>query len=76
MLLYCLKCRKNTESKNPKVVKTKNGRIMLLSKCMVCDSKKLKLVKELLAIGLLSSLGINTPLNKIHLPSLLLIYRY
>ena len=30
-----LKCRKNTESKNPKVVKTKNGRKMLLSKCAV-----------------------------------------
>ena len=27
MLSYCLKCRKNTQSKNPKVVKTKNGRI-------------------------------------------------
>ena len=40
MLSYCLKCRKNTESKNPKVVKTKNGRIMLLLKCAVCDSKK------------------------------------
>ena len=36
MLLYCLKCRKNTESKNPKSAKTKNGRIMLSS---VCDSK-------------------------------------
>ena len=35
MLLYCLECRKNTESKNPKVVKTKNGRIMLLPKCAV-----------------------------------------
>ena len=23
MLSYCLKCRKNTESKNPRVVKTK-----------------------------------------------------
>ena len=30
MLLYCLKCRKNTESKNPKDVKTKNERIMIL----------------------------------------------
>ena len=30
MLPYCFKCRKNTESKNAKVVKTKNGRIMLL----------------------------------------------
>ena len=32
LLSYCLKCRKNTESKNPKVVRTKNGVIMLLSK--------------------------------------------
>ena len=30
MLSYCLKGIKNTESKTPKVVKTKNGRIMLL----------------------------------------------
>ena len=32
MLSYCLKCRKNTESNNPNVLRTKNGRIMLLSK--------------------------------------------
>ena len=67
MLLYCLKYRKNTESKNPKVVKTKNGRIMLLSKCEVCDSKKSKFVKEQEASGLLSSLGIKTPLSEIAL---------
>ena len=36
MLTYCLKCRKNEVGKNPKVVKTKNGRI---SKCAVCDTK-------------------------------------
>ena len=46
MLLYCLRLGKNTESKNPKVVKTKNGRIMLLSNCEVCHSKKSKLIKE------------------------------
>ena len=56
MLLYCLKCRKITESKNPEVVKTKNGRIILLSKCGVCDSKKSKFIKEQEASGLLSSL--------------------
>ena len=33
MLSYCWKCRKNIGSKNPEVVKTKNGRITLLSKC-------------------------------------------
>ena len=32
MLSYCLKCRKNTESKNPKVTRTKKGRIVLLLK--------------------------------------------
>ena len=42
MLSYCLKCRKNTESKNANVVKTKNGKIMLLSKFAVCNSKKSK----------------------------------
>ena len=30
MLLCCLKCSKSTENKNPKVVKTESGRIMLL----------------------------------------------
>ena len=54
MLPYCLKCRKNTASKNPKVVRTKNGRRMLLPKCAVCDSEKSKFIKE-------------TPLNEIPL---------
>ena len=67
MLSHCLKCRKNTESKNPKVARTKNGRIMLLSKCAVCNSKKSKFLKQQEASGLLSSLGIKTPLNKIPL---------
>ena len=58
MFSYCLKCRKNTESKNPKVVRTKNGRIMLLSNCVVCDGKKSKFSKEQEAKGLLgNSLG-------------------
>ena len=46
MLSYCLKCTKNTQNKNPEVVKTKNGRIMLLSECSVCNSKKSKFLKE------------------------------
>ena len=40
-----MKCRKNTESKNPKIARTKNGRAMLLSKYAVCDSQKSKFVK-------------------------------
>ena len=61
------KYHKNTESKNSIVVKTKNGRIMLLSKCEVCDSKKSKFVKQQETSRLLSSLGIKTPLSKIAL---------
>ena len=67
MLSYCLKCRKNTESENPEVVRNKNGRIILLSKCVVCNSKKSKFIKDQEASGLLSSLGIKTPSNKIPL---------
>ena len=40
MLTYCLKCRKNTKNKDAKIAKTKNGRLALLSKCVVCGSKK------------------------------------
>ena len=62
MLLYFLKCRKNTESKNPKVVRTKNGRIMILSKCSVCNSKKSKFHKEQEAKGLISNFtGLKIP---------------
>ena len=63
------KLKKNTESWNSKFVKTKNERIMLSSKCVVCDSKKSRFIKEQEASGLLSSLGIKAPLSKIPLVS-------
>ena len=61
MLSYSLKCRKHTESKNPIFIKTKNWRIMLLSKCEVRDTKKSKFIKEQEASRLSSSLGIKKP---------------
>ena len=61
MLSYCLKCRKNTDSRNPNIVRRKNKRIMLLPKCEVCDGKKTKFIEEQEASGLLSSLGMKTP---------------
>ena len=67
MLSYSLKCKKNTGSINPKVLKTTNGKAMILSTCAICDSKKSKFIKEQQAKGLLSNLGIRTPLNKIPL---------
>ena len=65
MLSYCLKCKRNTESINPKVLKTTNGKAIILSKCAICGSKKSKFIKEQEAKGLLSNLGLRTPLNKI-----------
>ena len=63
MLSYCLKCKRNTESINPKVSATSNGRTMVLSKRGIRGSKKSKFIKKHEAKGLLSSLGIRTPLN-------------
>ena len=64
MFSFCLKCLKNAESKSAKAFETKNGRIMLLSKCSVCNSKKLKFLSKK-SRGSLSSLRIRTPLNQI-----------
>ena len=65
MKSYCLQCRKNTESINPRVSKTSNDRTMVLSKCAICGSKKSRFIKNQEAKGLLSNLGIKTPLSEI-----------
>ena len=52
MFSYCLKSKENTESINPKVLKTANGKTMILSKCAICGSKKSKFIKEQQAKGL------------------------
>ena len=67
MLSYRLKYKKSTESINQKVLKTTNGKTMILSTCAICGSKKSKFIKEQQAKGLLSNLGLKTPLNKIPL---------
>ena len=46
MLSFCLKLIKNTESKNPGAVKTKNGTLMLLSKQEMWDSKNSNLLRN------------------------------
>ena len=65
MKSYCLQCRKNTENINPRVSKTSNDRTMVLSKCAICGSKKSRFIKNQEAKGLLSNLGIKTPLCKV-----------
>ena len=65
MKSYCLKCRKDTENINPSVSNTSNGRTMILSKCAICGSKKSRFIKDQDSKGLLSNLGVRTPLSKI-----------
>ena len=65
MLSYCLKCKKNTESINPRFLKTSNGKTMILSKCAISGNKKSRFIKKQEASGILSSVGIRTPLSKI-----------
>ena len=67
MKTYCVKCRRATENIDPKMVRTKNNRLIMQAKCPVCGIKKSRFVKEQEAKGLLSTLGIKTPLSKIPL---------
>ena len=71
MNTYCLKCRTNTSNIDPKMFKTKNNRLLMQSKCSACGTKKSRFVKEQNAKGLLSQLGIKTPLSKISLLNVL-----
>ena len=71
MKTYCVMSKKDTENLNTKIFKTKNNRSIMQSKCPVCGVKKSRFVKEQEAEGLLSNLGIKTPLSKIPLLNVL-----
>ena len=68
---YCLSYRKDTKNTNPRIVKSKNNRSMIQSNCAICNSEKSRFIKEQQAKGLLSNLGIKTPLNKVPLLNIL-----
>ena len=70
-ITYCLSCKKDTRNIDPKVIKTKNNRKMMLSRCSICNNKKstfttgsssLKRISQ--GSGLFDSLGLNTPQNR------------
>ena len=64
MKTYCLKCKKDSENLDSKIFKTENSRLIMQSKSSNCENKKSRFIKEQEAKGLLSNLGIKTPLNK------------
>ena len=71
MNTYCVKCKRDIGNLNSKIFRTKNNRLIMQSKCPVCGIKKSRFVKEQEAKGLLSNLGIKTPLSKIPLLNIL-----
>ena len=71
MNTYCVKCRKDNENIDPKIVRTKNNRLIMQSKCSIRGIKKSRFLKEQEAKGLLNNLGIKTPLSKIPLLNVL-----
>ena len=62
---YCLKCKKYTKNINLQVSSTRNGKMMILSKCAICGSKKSKFINKQEAKGLLSKSGIEAPFSKL-----------
>ena len=72
MKTYCLKCKTNTDSIDPRMSKTKTDSLIMQSKCSVCGTKKSRFIKEQDAKGLLRNLGIKAPLSKIPLLNVLL----
>ena len=68
---YCVNCKNNTENIVPKKLRTKNNRLIMQPKFSVCGFKKSRFIKEQEPKGLLSNLGIKTPLSKIPLLNVL-----
>ena len=69
--IYCLVYKKYTENANPKIVRNRQNRLMIQSNCAICSSKKSRFIKEQTALGILSNLGIKTPLSQVPLLNIL-----
>ena len=63
MNTYCLSCKKDTRNINPKVIKTKNNRKMMLSRCYICNNKKSTFLSE--GSGIFDSLIYNKNQDRI-----------
>ena len=61
-ITYCLSCKKKTRNINPRIVKTKNNKGVMLSKCSICNNKKFTFISQ--GSGLFDSLVFNTTQNR------------
>ena len=69
--IYCLVCKHYTKNDNPKIVRNRQNTLMIQSNCANCGNKKIRFIKEQQAMGILSNLGIKTPLSKVPLLNIL-----
>ena len=58
----CLSCKKDTKNIDPKVIKTKNNRKMILLRCSICNNKKSTFISQ--GPGIFDSLIYNTRQNR------------
>ena len=72
MQIYCLKCKKHTETGKVNVVQTKNGKYNMKGKCLICSKMKSKFISKQQASGIVRSIARtvgkklpNNPLSKI-----------
>ena len=63
MNTYCLSCKKDTKNIDPKIIKTKNNRKMMLSRCFICNNKISTFVSK--GSGIFNSLVYNNNRNRI-----------
>ena len=68
---YCLVCKDYAKSINPKIVRNRQNKYIIQSNCRTCGSKKSRFIKEQKALGILSNLGIKTPLSQVPLLNIL-----
>ena len=62
MNTYCLSCKKDTNNIDSRVIKTKNNRRMMLSRCSICNNKKSTFISQ--GSGIFDSLIYNTRQNR------------
>ena len=60
-ITYCLSCKKDTRNIDSRIVKTKNNKRVMSSKCSICNNKKSIFISQ--GSVLLDNLGLNTPQN-------------
>ena len=45
-ITYCLSCKKDMINIDPKVIKTKNNKRVIISRCSICNNKKSTFISQ------------------------------